>query len=563
MYSALFCILMGLLLVFPETESQVTITPHFSSPVLVWEGQPVTLKWTYSIQGSALQRMEFRIPGENLAIAEAFLTGKPIIRDDRVTVNITETYATIMFRTVDRDDSKNYTLLVLTSGGSAGTAYVKITVQVPVSNIVTSSNQTVSLSDELTLNCSADGRPKPTISWTRLSDNTVVNMTLNISSKQDGGCYRCTADNGVGKALTKDVCINVLFPPEITIKSMFFVGRGQTASLNCKVEGNPTPSIHWIPCDPPNTSCNKQYLNISDVQTPRANYNCTATNSEGSDSETTLLIIGGNNIFLSISTSGEFDKKDSVWETLQDELVKVFANTQSYIGADLIADIRRGSLIFDVVLRFNTQVAEDVIISTIQNAITDDGKLGELRVNVSSIIGIPPVPLPTTTPPLKTPSKPESDNTWIIVGAVLGAVALVIIVTVIIWFVRKKKFPKKPKVSDTNVAGQGRGGGAQGKSGGDESAYESAYSNASVLPPSKKPANSVKEDSGQAIALPVYAQVDKSKKKPRSEREAQRQPGELLYVQADHSNEGSLPTKASGNPSRPPPYQDTVYADLV
>ncbi|XP_068734111.1 limbic system-associated membrane protein-like [Montipora capricornis] len=146
-------------------------------------------------------------------------------------------------------------------------------------------------------------------------------MTLNISSKQYGGCYRCTADNGVGKALTKDVCINVLFPPEITIKSKFFVGRGQTASLNCKVEGNPTPSIHWIPCDPPNTGCNKQYLNISDVQTPRANYTCTATNSEGSDSETTLLIIGGNNIFLTISTSGECDKKDSVWETLQSEVL--------------------------------------------------------------------------------------------------------------------------------------------------------------------------------------------------------------------------------------------------
>ncbi|XP_068733318.1 uncharacterized protein [Montipora capricornis] len=251
-------------------------------------------------------------------------------------------------------------------------------------------------------------------------------------------------------------------------------------------------------------------------------------------------------------------------ETAQLQLRKVFANTQSYNGAEQIGDERRGSLIFDVVLRFNTQVAEDVIISTIQNAITDDGKLGELRVNVSSIIGIPPVPLPATTPPLKTPSKPESDNTWIIVGAVLGAVALVIIVTVIIWFVRKKKFPKKQKeVSDTNVAGQGRGGGAQGKSGGDESAYESAYSNASVLPPSKKPTNTGKEDAGQAVALPVYAQVDKSKKKPRSEREAQRQPGELLYVQADHSNEGSLPTKASGNPSRPPPYQDTVYADLV
>ncbi|XP_068685573.1 fibroblast growth factor receptor 3-like [Montipora foliosa] len=459
MYSALFCILIGVLLVCPETESQVTITPHFSSSVRVSEGQSVTLKWTYTIQGASFRRADFRISGEATAIIEASLTGKPFTSDDRVSANIMGTNVTITFRTVDRNDSNDYTLVILTSDGSiTGIADVKIIVQVPTSNIVTSSNQTVSLFNELTLNCSADGRPTPTITWTRLSDNTVVNMTLNISSRQYGGCYRCTADNGVGKALTKDVCINVLFPPMVTLENKFFVGRGQTASLNCEVEGNPTPSIHWIPCDPPNTGCNKQYLNISDVQTPRANYTCTASNNEGSDSETTLLIIGGNKIFLRISTSGECDKKDSVWETLQSELVKVFANTQSYTGAELIADTRCGSLIFDVVLRFNTQVSKDVIVSEIQKAIVDD-RLGGLRVKVFPDIGIPPVSL--RLPTLNTP-KPKSDNTWIIVGGVLGAVSLSVIIAVTVWCVRKKKYSNETKGT-----------------GGQKRAYqESAYDNA-------------------------------------------------------------------------------------
>ena len=62
---------------------------------------------------------------------------------------------------------------------------------------------------ELNLNCSADGKPKPTITWTRVSDNTVVTMPLNITGKKDGGGYRCTADNGVGKRLTKDVFVDV------------------------------------------------------------------------------------------------------------------------------------------------------------------------------------------------------------------------------------------------------------------------------------------------------------------------------------------------------------------
>ncbi|XP_068685611.1 neurotrimin-like [Montipora foliosa] len=319
---------------------------------------------------------------------------------------------------------------------------IEVDVLDPPSNmIVISSVQVVSLYDELSLNCSADGRPKPTITWTRLSDNTIVTMPLNIGSRQYGGYYRCTADNGVGRALTKDVFINVLSPPIITIESKFFVGREQTASLYCDVEGNPTPWIHWTPCDLPSIGCHKQYLNISKVQTSRATYTCTASNYLGSDSETTLLVIGGTNIFISFSTSGECDEKDSVWGSLQNELVKVFANTQSYIGAEIIADIRCGSLIFDVVLKFNSQTAEDVIISTIKNAIVD-GMLGELMVNASSIVGIPPVPVPTTTPPLKTTPKPDTEKctcscTVFVIGTVILAAINIGLTAYIIWLHRR------------------------------------------------------------------------------------------------------------------------------
>ena len=48
------------------------------------------------------------------------------------------------------------------------------------------------------------------------------------------------------------------------------------------------------------------------------------------------------------------------------------------------------SLSFDVVLKFTNKVAEDDTIFIIQRAILD-GKLGELGVNISHVIGIPPV----------------------------------------------------------------------------------------------------------------------------------------------------------------------------
>ena len=80
----------------------------------------------------------------------------------------------------------------------------------PPTNIVISSAQNIKAPAELTLNCSADGKPKPTITWTRVSDNTVVYMPLNITGTKNEGSYRCTADNGVGNHLIRDVNINVL-----------------------------------------------------------------------------------------------------------------------------------------------------------------------------------------------------------------------------------------------------------------------------------------------------------------------------------------------------------------
>ena len=57
-----------------------------------------------------------------------------------------------------------------------------------------------------------------------------------------------------------------------------------------------------------------------------------------------------------------------------------------------------------MVLKFSTEVAEDETISIIKNAIVD-GKLGELSVNVSYVIGIPPVEQTTTVARTSTTLK--------------------------------------------------------------------------------------------------------------------------------------------------------------
>ena len=72
-----------------------------------------------------------------------------------------------------------------------------------------SNNQTLNTGSSVTLNCSADGNPPPLISWTRVSDNSAVVFPLTNTGPQHEGAYRCTANNSVGSAVTRDVSIVV------------------------------------------------------------------------------------------------------------------------------------------------------------------------------------------------------------------------------------------------------------------------------------------------------------------------------------------------------------------
>ena len=72
-----------------------------------------------------------------------------------------------------------------------------------------SGNHTVNETDVVTLICSAEGMPTPSISWTRVSDNSHVSFPLNITGKQDEGGYRCTADNGIGNPASQVIYIIV------------------------------------------------------------------------------------------------------------------------------------------------------------------------------------------------------------------------------------------------------------------------------------------------------------------------------------------------------------------
>ena len=70
----------------------------------------------------------------------------------------------------------------------------------------------------ITLNCSADGKPTPTVNWTRVFDNGSDSDVLFTSReglyvinnvRSNAGTYRCKADNGIGSAINQTIRVIV------------------------------------------------------------------------------------------------------------------------------------------------------------------------------------------------------------------------------------------------------------------------------------------------------------------------------------------------------------------
>ncbi|XP_068685556.1 fibroblast growth factor receptor 2-like isoform X2 [Montipora foliosa] len=297
----------------------------------------------------------------------------------------------------------------------------------PPSNIRASSDLNITAPANLTLNCSANGKPEPTITWTRLSDNTEVTMPLSITGRQDAGDYRCTADNGVGSSLTKDVSIIVLYPPSnIRASSNLNITAPANLTLNCSANGKPEPTINWTRLSD-NTEVTMP-LSITGRQ-DAGDYRCTADNGVGSSlskdvsiivlyppsnirASSDLNITAPANLTLNCSANGK-PEPTITWTRLSD----------------------------------NTEVTMPLSITGRQDAgdyrcTADNGVGSSLSKDVSIIV--------------------LRDNTWIIVGGVLGAVALSVIIAVTVWCVRKKEYSNETKGT-----------------GGQKRAYqESAYDNA-------------------------------------------------------------------------------------
>ncbi|KAG7228371.1 hypothetical protein INR49_009235 [Caranx melampygus] len=110
------------------------------------------------------------------------------------------------------------------------------------------------------LDCLADGRPTPTISWTingiplsatdKDSRRTVTesgSLILNDVNFGDTAIYQCRASNKHGTILTNTNVYVIELPPQILTedRSVYIFTEGQKALLECETFGSPKPKVTW------------------------------------------------------------------------------------------------------------------------------------------------------------------------------------------------------------------------------------------------------------------------------------------------------------------------------
>lgn len=255
----------------------------------------VPLRWSYTLVNE--QRISITVfsirYGKDLPDQNIYVVRGSTARYDttRFIIDSTSGYSTLIIKTVAERDNATYQCRIVLTDGTEWAYNIRLDVSAPLEITQISEDRTVSTGDLVTLNCTAVGSPTPNITWTRLSDGSVVTMPLTIISEEDVGGYRCTADNGIGSAATREVFISLSNPPKI-IKpqtATWKVEAGETVTIECFANGSPSPSYEWTNAAGALVSRDK-YLRLHNVDGSAAgSYTCTAKNSLGSDSFTITI----------------------------------------------------------------------------------------------------------------------------------------------------------------------------------------------------------------------------------------------------------------------------------
>ncbi|XP_018577220.1 Down syndrome cell adhesion molecule-like protein Dscam2 isoform X8 [Anoplophora glabripennis] len=240
------------------------------------------------------------------------------------TTKIGQKASLLLIDSATEEQAGNYTCTAKNRAGSVSYT-AELNVHVPPRWILEPTDKAFAQGSDATVECKADGFPKPVVTWKRATgvspgdykdfkpnnpDIKVEDGTLTINNIQkiNEGYYLCEAVNGIGSGLSAVILISVQAPPQFEVKYRNQTSRrGEPAVLQCEAKGEKPIGILWNinnkrlePKGDNRYTIREEILPngvLSDLSIRRtersdsALFTCVATNAFGSDDTNINMIV--------------------------------------------------------------------------------------------------------------------------------------------------------------------------------------------------------------------------------------------------------------------------------
>ncbi|XP_068685505.1 hemicentin-1-like isoform X2 [Montipora foliosa] len=492
------------------------------------------------------------------------------------------------------------------------TKVVTVDVQYQPEITYISARQTVNSGNVVNLNCTADGNPAAMVHWTRLSDNSDVTMPLAISGKEHEGNYRCTASNSVG-SVSRVTSIVVNFPAVIVpLVDRIIVQKDGNVTLFCNASGAPPPSVMWTHVPTGRTRYSETWL-ITDIQvSDLGEYRCDANNTHGhANDSVTIQFEGGNcetncttgkvclalgikyfcrcpdgktgrncqqqDTFVDVVevgfefTNQEFkpeykDLKNTITIALIRRIEEAIRTELNGTGLLVVSvkQLRSGSVIADVELKFNRRVGEGAIAEVINEALKDN-KLGNLDVGQSTIGGYIPEPeqKEECSQFFEGPDCKQATGALIALIVVAVVVVVALLIAIVACSLQKKNATGQGSVQNGKYSQRQdpEGHGTVGKEG-------NVYGGVTSGRNGHGSVNTGFEDETAQAGTPMVTFNSNNAQTPgitlNDSRSQKARPGEGTYADlGDFQQTPSSTTVPTGPLKRGPKYEETPYAEIT
>ncbi|XP_026322179.1 lachesin-like [Hyposmocoma kahamanoa] len=263
-----------------------------------------------------------------------------ITKNHRVGVSRSDSQTwSLTLRDVRPSDGGRYMCQINTEPMITQTHILQVFVPPDIVDSSSSSEVMIREGDNVTLHCAASGTPQPTILWRR-EDSALLTVNgksvlkwkgewLNMTSveRQMNGAFLCIATNGVPPTVSKRIVLHVLCKPTANMTQKMIGGYlGESVQLQCMIEANPPPVVHWTHINANRLPNGSKYqasmtsqgykhtavLKVNNVSRDDiGSYHCYAENSLGVESDDITLYTLATTTVTTTSTTYETTKMDT------------------------------------------------------------------------------------------------------------------------------------------------------------------------------------------------------------------------------------------------------------